>query len=156
MLPLTMNNLTNSSILDPTSYRQRNMSKILSLLVTGGYQVKESAYYSTSQANDRIQDSALQCNVTIYVALLNGCRTWVPTKALEEELDVYERMFYQTMQGIRQADANTIHQELYRLTQQRPVRVTNCKRHLEFTGHCLRMEENKQAPILPTLSLRSQ
>ncbi len=46
------------------------------------------------------------------------------------------------MLGIRQADAHTTNEELYRLTKERPVSVTIRKRQLEFVGHCLRMEEN--------------
>ncbi len=86
-------------------------------------------------------------NAMCLSVLLYGCETWVLTKALVEELDVFARKCYRTMLGIRQADAHTTNEELYRLTKQHPVSVTIRKRQLEFVGHCLRMEENKLAYI---------
>lgn len=86
-------------------------------------------------------------NATCLSVLLYGWETWVLTKALEEELDVFARKCYRTMLGIRQADAHMTNEELYRLTKQRPVSVTIRKRQLEFVGHCLRMEENEPPHI---------
>ncbi len=60
---------------------------------------------------------------------------------------MYVRKCYQTMLGIRQAEAHTTNEELYRLTKQLPVSMTMRKRQLEFMGHCLRMEENELAHI---------
>jgi hypothetical protein len=84
-------------------------------------------------------------NAACIPVLLYGCESWVLTEPLLKRLDVFARCCYRIILNINQADAQMTNTELYRITNQRPIRDTIRERQLKFIGHCLRM--NKEEPV---------
>ena len=76
--------------------------------------------------------------------LLYGCETWVLTEALAKKLDIFARKCYRIMLDIRQAEEHMTNSELYRKTCQIPISQTIKSRQLQFTGHCLRLEDKDE------------
>lgn len=77
--------------------------------------------------------------------LLYGCESWVLTDALSDKLDIYARACYRTMLGIKQSVDHITNQELYKRVGQSPISKSIRAMQLNFTGHCIRMDDDEPA-----------
>ena len=73
--------------------------------------------------------------------LLNGCESWILTKALIEKLDIFAKTCYRIIQAIKQSREHATNDSLYHLIGQAPLN----ERQLEFTCHCIRMPSDEPA-----------
>ena len=60
-------------------------------------------------------------NASCVSILLYGCETWVLTRDLENDLDIFARKAYKIMLGIRRSDAHMTNVELYKRVNSRPI-----------------------------------
>ena len=80
-------------------------------------------------------------NASCVSILLYGCETWVLTRDLENDLDIFARKAYRIMLGIRQSEAHMTNVELYKRVNSRPItssirtRSTQVHRSLPSNGH---------------------
>lgn len=86
-------------------------------------------------------------NAACISVLLYGCESWVLTESLLKRLDVFARTCYRIILDIKQVEAHMTNDELYRITNQRPIREKIRERQLKFIGHCLRMHQDEPSSI---------
>jgi hypothetical protein len=87
-------------------------------------------------------------NAACISILLYGCESWVLTAQQANKFDVFARTCYRIILGIRQSEAHITNKKLYQLADNaRPTTQVIRERQLQFTGHCLRMNEKEPANI---------
>jgi hypothetical protein len=102
----------------------------------------ESIFHSTkTPLNFKIRLFNAAC-VSI---LLYGCETWVLTKDMANDLDIFARKAYRIILGIRQSETHWTNEKLYKEVKSEPITAAIRIRQLKFTGHCLRMNNDELA-----------
>ena len=84
-------------------------------------------------------------NAACVSILLYGCETWVLTKDLANDLDIFARKAYRIILGIRQSETHWTNEKLYKIVNSEPITTAIRIRQLKFTGHCLRMNNDELA-----------